>query len=78
MSEHRLTVSSLAEKSGLSEPTVRRAVRSNNEARLNTTSATRIASALDTEVDQINWRGGGLSNRGRPAGSGGSSARHPD
>ena len=70
MNEASLSVSGLAEKSGISESTVRRAVRSNENARLNTTSATAIANALDSSVGEINWPGG-LANRGRPAGTGG-------
>lgn len=74
MSEENLTVAGLAEKSGLSEPTVRRALRGDNQARLNTTSATAIAEALGSPVGEINWRGG-LANSGRPARSGGSYTR---
>ena len=70
MKEANLTVSSLAERSGLSKPTVQRAVRGDKQARLNTTSATAIAEALDSLVGDINWVGG-LANDGRPAGSGG-------
>ena len=70
MVEVGLTVSGLAEKSGVSENTARRAVQSRNHARLNTTSATAIAEALDSLVGDINWVGG-LANDGRPAGSGG-------
>jgi hypothetical protein len=70
MSEENLTVGGLAERSGLSEPTARRAVRADNTARLNTRSATRIAEAFGSSIDEINWPGGGLTNRGRPGGSG--------
>ncbi len=68
MGQEGLTVAGLAEKSGLSTPTVRRAVRGEETARLNTTSATAIAAAFDEPVGRINWPGG-LSNRGRPAGT---------
>jgi len=71
MIERGLNIGGLVEKSGLSEPTVRRAIRDNNQARLNTTSATAIAKAFDTPVGEINWPGGGLANSGRPALSGG-------
>lgn len=70
MDEGNLTVEDLASRSGLSRATVQRAVRGDDEARLNTTSATAIAGALGTEVGAINWPGG-LSNSGRPALSGG-------
>jgi len=74
MSEAKLTVGSLAKKSGLSTPTVRRAVRGNDQARLNTTSAAAIAEVLQSPVGDINWPGG-LANNGRPARSGGSYTR---
>lgn len=70
MDEANLTVRSLANRSGLSEPTVRRAVRGDEQARLNTTSATAIAEVFDSPVGEINWPGG-LANSGRPARSGG-------
>jgi len=74
MSEAKLNVRGLAEKSGLSETTVQRAVRGNEQARLNTSSATAIAEAFDSTVGEINWPGG-LANVGRPARSGGSYTR---
>lgn len=74
MNEANLTISSLADKSGLSKPTVRRAVRGDEQARLNTTSATEIARALGSKVGEINWPGG-LANEGRPARSGGTYTR---
>lgn len=74
MEEGNLGISGLADKSGLSEPTVRRAVRGDEKARLNTTSATAIAEALGSPVGEINWPGG-LENRGRPARSGGNYTR---
>ena len=74
MDEENLTVGDLARKSGLSKQTVQRAVRGDDEVRLNTTSASAIASALGTEVGAINWPGG-LSNSGRPALSGGKPRR---
>jgi|GEM_PF-4471921 len=74
MNEANLTVGGLVEKSGLSTPTVRRAVRGDNEARLNTTSATAIAKALGSPVGEINWPGG-LVNGGRRALSGGKYTR---
>ena len=77
MNEANLTISSLAEKSGLCENTVRRAMQSSDQARLNTTSATAIAEALDSPVGEINWRGG-LANTGRPARSGGKYTRRSD
>lgn len=67
MEQERLSVKGLAEKSGVSTPTVRRAVRGEETARLNTTSATAIAAAFGEPVGSINWPGG-LSNRGRTAG----------
>lgn len=75
MDKANLTVDELAEKSGLSLGTVRRAVRGSSEARLNTTSATAIAEALNVDVGDINWPGG-LANSGRPARSGGHNTRH--
>ncbi|MBC7459394.1 helix-turn-helix transcriptional regulator [Candidatus Saccharibacteria bacterium] len=77
MDEANLTVRSLANKSGLSEPTVRRAVRGDEQARLNTTSATAIAEVFDSPVGEINWPGG-LANSGRPARSGGRYTRRSD
>lgn len=77
MNKAGLTVGNLAEKSGLSEPTVRRALRGDDQARLNTTSATAIAEVLGSPVGEINWPGG-LANSGRPARSGGSYARRSD
>ena len=74
MRERGLTRSSLTTRSGLSEPTVRRAVNGDNTARLNTSSATEIARALGSPVGEINWPGG-LANEGRPARSGGSYTR---
>ena len=74
MNEANLTVSGLADKSGLSIPTVRRAVHGDTMARLNTTSATALAETFDLPVGDINWHGG-LSNGGRPARSGGSYTR---
>ena len=74
MKEASLTISGLVEKSGLSDPTVRRAVRGNDQARLNTTSATAIAEALGSSVGEINWPGG-LANVGRRAKSGGTYTR---
>lgn len=70
MQDAGISVSVLAARSGLSEPTVRRAVRGDTQARLNTTSATAIARALGATVGEISWPGG-LANRGRPAQSGG-------
>ena len=70
MSEVNLDISGLAEKSGVSETTARRAVRNNDNARVNTTSATAIAAVFGSSVGDINWPGG-LANRGRPAGTGG-------
>ena len=77
MDEANLTVRSLANRSGLSEPTVRRAVRGDEQARLNTTSATAIAEVFDSPVGEINWPGG-LANSGRPARSGGRYTRRSD
>ena len=74
MDESDLSIGGLAEKSGLCEPTVRRAVHGDDQARLNTTSATAIAEALGSPVGEINWPGG-LENRGRPARSGGNYTR---
>ena len=74
MEEANLDINGLAEQSGLSKPTVQRAVRGNEQARLNTTSATAIAEALDSPVGEINWPGG-LANSGRPARSGGNYTR---
>ena len=74
MKECDLSMRDLAEKTGLSEPTVRRAVRGGDQGRLNTTSATAIAEVLGSPVGEINWPGG-LENRGRPARSGGSYTR---
>lgn len=71
MTEQNLTIGGLAEKSGLSEPTVRRAVHGDDRARLNTSSGTALAEALGSPVGEINWPGGGLENRGRPALTGG-------
>ena len=70
MNESHLTIAGLADRSGLSEPTVRRAVRGDTQARLNTTSATAIAEVFGSPVGEINWPGG-LANIGRPARSGG-------
>ena len=70
MKAHSLTIRDLAERSGISLPTAYRAVAQDSSKKLSTTSATRIAKALNETVGNINWRGG-LSNRGRPAGSGG-------
>jgi len=70
MNEANLTVASLAQRSGVSEPTARRAARGDSTTRLNTTSATKIAAAFGSKVGDINWPGG-LANEGRPAGSGG-------
>lgn len=69
MSEQNHTIGSLAEKSGVSPSTVRRAVQGNGTSRLNTGSATGIARGLGTDVDGINWRSD-LTNRGKPGGSG--------
>lgn len=77
MKEANLSISGLADRSGLSEPTVRRAVRGDEQARLNTTSATAIAEAFDSSVGDINWPGG-LANEGRPARSGGTYTRRSD
>jgi len=77
MSDEKLTVSDLADKSGLCEKTVRRAVQSNEQARLNTTSATVIAETFGLPVGEINWPGG-LENRGRPALTGGTYTRRSD
>ena len=64
-----VTMSGLADKSGVSETTIRRALGNRDDERVNTTSATAIAEALDSTVGDINWPGG-LSNRGRPARTG--------
>ncbi len=77
MNEAGLTIGGLADKSGLSKPTVKRAVRGDDQARLNTTSATAIAEVFDSPVGEINWPGG-LANRGRPARSGGTYTRRTD
>lgn len=77
MHEENLSVEDLASRSGLSRATILRAVNSNDNARLNVTSATAIANALNTSVGDINWPGG-LENRGRPALSGGRSSRRND
>jgi len=77
MSEANLNISGLAEKSGLSIPTVQRAVRGDEQAQLNTTSATAIAETFGASVGDINWPGG-LANVGRPARSGGSYTRRSD
>ena len=74
MHEENLSVEDLASRSGLSRATILRAVNSNDNARLNVTSATAIANALNTSVGDINWPGG-LANNGRPARSGGSYTR---
>lgn len=76
-SEAGFTVGNLAERSGLSPQTVQRAVSGGNTARLNTASGTRIANAFGSSVDEINWPGGGLSNRGRPGGSGAANHHQP-
>lgn len=68
LSEASLGTSDLARRSGVSYPTAQRAVRGDVNARLNTSSGTRIANALGKTVDEINWTGGGLSNRGATAG----------
>ncbi|MES2630673.1 MAG: helix-turn-helix domain-containing protein [Patescibacteria group bacterium] len=74
MKEENLNIRGLADKSGLSEPTVRRAVRGDDRGRLNTTSATAIAKTVGLNVGDINWPGG-LANGGRPARSGGTYTR---
>lgn len=76
MSERGLNVSSLAAKSGISEPTVRRALNGDEKARPNTTSVTAIAKALDLPVGEINWRGN-VANGGRTAGSKSGNTRKP-
>lgn len=70
MQEANLNIGGLAKKSGLSLPTVRRAVHGTHNGRLNTTSAAAIAEAIGSPVEAINWPGG-LANQGRPARTGG-------
>ncbi len=70
MKAQGLSIHGLAERSGISLPTAYRAVAQDASKRLSTTSATRIAKALNETVGNINWHGG-LSNRGRPAGPSG-------
>lgn len=77
MAERDLTVTGLADKSGISGNTMRRALRGDKEARLNTTSATAIAAALDLPVGKINWPSD-LANGGRPAGSKSGYTRRPN
>ena len=77
MDEGNFTVRSLADESGLHENTVRRAVKSSDQARLNTTSATAIAGVFGKSVGEINWHSD-LANKGRPAGSGGRYTRRSD
>ena len=68
MEEEGLDIDSLAERSGVSKPTAQRAADGDDHGQLNTTSAGKIARALGADVEDINWAGG-LSSRGRNAGS---------
>ena len=68
MDEEGLNLGALAERSGISMPTARRAVYGDERGQLNATSANKIADALETPVGDINWPGG-LANTGRSAGS---------
>jgi transcriptional regulator with XRE-family HTH domain len=77
MRKKNFTINGLAEQSGVSEPTVRRAVRGDGQARVNTSSAERLAKALGSPIGEINWPGG-LANEGRPAGPGGSHTPRSD
>lgn len=70
MRESGHTVSSIAANSGLSELTVKRALRGDSQERVNTTSARLIAETLGWPIEDINWPGG-IANQGRPALSGG-------
>jgi len=76
MVESKLTVAGLADKSGISASTVRRALNGDEKARPNTTSVTAIAKALGLPVGEINWRGN-VANGGRTAGSKSGYTRKP-
>jgi DNA-binding XRE family transcriptional regulator len=77
MSKEGLTRNGLAASSGLSVPTVNTAMNGSGQTQLNTTSATAIAETFGVQVGDINWPGG-LSNRGRPALTGGKYTRRSD
>ena len=77
MDERNFNIRRLADESGLHENTVRRAVKSSDQARLNTTSATVIAGVFGKSVGEINWHSD-LANKGRPALSGGRYTRRSD
>lgn len=65
-----LTIESTARRANVSEVSLRKAIRGDPDAQVNTSTARSIADALGTTVDAINWKGG-LANQGRPAGTGG-------
>ena len=69
MRNGNLTVALLAQQAGVSKSTIYKALRQNSKSGINQDSGEKIARALDTRVNKINWSHA-LSDWGRKPGTG--------